>query len=145
MAAAMSAGHAVEHEIEHQAEDGTRRGADVFGEYGVGVTCASAVILLLAVATIDKLTGAELRLQAFYLIPVAMVTWVAGRIWGVLFSLGAIACSIMMFGAAHTYSAHLYFYWDAAVALGTLIAFVILLSRLRSALEAEEKRKPKPR
>jgi hypothetical protein len=43
-----------------------------------------------------------------------------------------------MFGTIHTYSKNLYFYWDAAVSLGTLIVFVLLLSRLRAALEGLE-------
>jgi hypothetical protein len=134
----MSAGHAVEHAVEHQAEEGTRRGADVFGEYGAGITCASAVILLLAIATIDKLAGGELRLQIFYLIPVSMVTWVAGRRWGLLFSAGAMATWVLMSGAIHTYTRSFYFYWDAAASLATLIAFVLLLSSLRSALDPEK-------
>ena len=82
----MSIGHAaqheVEHPVEHQVEDGPQVGSDIFGEYGAGVTCASAVILILAIAAIDKLTGVELRLQMLYLIPVSMVTWAAGRSWG---------------------------------------------------------------
>jgi K+-sensing histidine kinase KdpD len=134
MAVAMSVfGHAAEHQVSQQAEDGPQDG---FGEYGAGVTCAAAVMLILAIAAIDKLTGVELRLQMFYLIPVSMVTWVAGRSWGLLFSVGAVASWVLMFGATHTYSANFYFYWDAVVSLVTLIAFVLVLSRLRSALDA---------
>jgi hypothetical protein len=132
----MSLGHAAQHEVEHRVEDGTPVGSDLFGEYGAGVTCASAVILILAIAAIDKLTGVELRLQMFYLIPVSMVTWAAGRSWGLLFSVGAVASWVLMFGATHTYSANFYFYWDAAVSLVTLIVFVLVLARLRSALDA---------
>jgi hypothetical protein len=137
----MSIGHAVEHGVEPLAEATAQPGvgSDIFGEYGAGVTCASAVILLLAVATIDKLTGAELRLQILYLIPVSMVTWTAGRNWGLVFSAVAVATWVMMFGAAHTYSKNFYFYWDAVVSLGTLVVFVLLLSRLHGALDTLEK------
>jgi hypothetical protein len=121
--------------VEHRVAGGPQGTSHVFDEYGPGVTCAAAVILILAVAAIDKLTGVELRLQIFYLIPVSMVTWAAGRSWGLLFSVAAIASWILMFGATHTYSANFYFYWDAAVSLVTLVAFVLLLSRLRSALD----------
>jgi hypothetical protein len=133
-------GHAVEGAVEHVAEEtGQRKAAsDLFGEYGAGVTCASAVMLFLAIATIDKLTGTELRLQILYLIPVSIVTWTAGRTWGMAFSVVAVAVWVMMIGAAHAYSTKFYFYWEAAVSLGTLIVFVLLLSRLRAALDALE-------
>jgi K+-sensing histidine kinase KdpD len=133
-------GHAVEGAIEHVAEEtGQRKAAsDLFGEYGAGVTCASAVMLFLAIATIDKLTGTELRLQILYLIPISIVTWTAGRVWGLVFSVAAVVAWAMMIGAAHSYSTKLYFYWEAAVTLGTLSAFVLLLSRLRAALDALE-------
>lgn len=136
----MSIGHAAGHGVESPAEETAQPGAgsDIFGEYGAGVTCASAVILLLAIATIDKLTGTELRLQILYLIPVSMVTWAAGRNWGLVFSVAAVATWVLMFGSIHTYSRNFYFYWDAAALLGTLVAFVLLLSRLRSALERLE-------
>jgi hypothetical protein len=125
----------IEHAVEGAAEEtGQRKAAsDPFGEYGVGVTCASAVILFLAIATIDKLTGTELRLQILYLIPASMITWTAGRTWGLVFSVAAVTAWVVMFGTIHTYSKNLYFYWDAAVSLGTLIVFVLLLSRLREA------------
>ena len=133
-------GHAAEGAVEHVAgETGQRKAAsDLFGEYGAGVTCASAVMLFLAIATIDKLTGTELRLQILYLIPVSMVTWTAGRTWGLAFSLAAVAAWVSMFGALHSDSRNFYFYWDAAVSLGTLVVFVLLLSRLRTALGALE-------
>jgi len=133
-------GHAVEGAVEHGAEVTGQRKApsDLFGEYGAGVTCASAVILFLAIATIDKLTGTELRLQVFYLIPVSIVTWIAGRTWGLGFSVAAVAAWVMMFGGVHSYSRNFYFYWDAAVSLGILVVFVLVLARLRAALDALE-------
>ena len=36
-------------------------GSDVFGDYSPAVTCASAVILVLAFSVIDKLTGYDLQ------------------------------------------------------------------------------------
>lgn len=133
-------GHTVEGLVQHVSGDAAHRRAapDLFGEYGAGVTGASAVMLFLAIATIDKLTGAELRLQILYLIPVSMVTWTAGRTWGLVFSVAAMAAWVMMFGAIHSYSTNFYFYWDAAVSLGTLVVFVLLLSRLRAALDELE-------
>src|SRR5258706_11958551 len=74
-------------------------GSDIFGEYGAAVTCASAVILMLAISTIDKLTGYELRLLILYLIPVALVTWSAGRTWGFAMAAVAIVAWLVTFRA----------------------------------------------
>jgi PAS domain-containing protein len=114
--------------------------SDLFGEYGVGVTCASAVILLAAIASIDKLTGFDLRLSILYLLPVAIVTWVAGRAWGFAMSAAAIATWLALFWTSNPYPSRMYFYWDAAVSLFTLIVFVILLARLRDELRASDQR-----
>jgi hypothetical protein len=81
-------------EIEHAAPPPAA--SDLFGEYGAGVTCASAVILLAAIASIDKLTGFDLRLSILYLLPVAIVTWAAGRAWGFAMSAAAIATWLVL-------------------------------------------------
>src|SRR6266849_3170180 len=84
--------------------------SDLFGEYGVGVTCASAVILLAAIASIDKLTGFDLRLSILYLLPVAIVTWSAGRGWGLAVSAASVATWLALFWSSHHYASRVYFY-----------------------------------
>jgi PAS domain-containing protein len=113
---------------------------DPFGEYGVAVSCASALILLLAIASIDKLTGFDLRLSILYLLPVAIVTWSAGRGWGLAMSAASVAIWLALFWSSHPYSSRMYFYWDGAVSLATLVAFTLLLARLREELRASDKR-----
>ncbi|HXM80830.1 MAG TPA: hypothetical protein VN929_02770 [Burkholderiales bacterium] len=115
-------------------------GSEVFGEYGPAVTCASAVILFAAIASIDKLTGFELRLSILYLLPVAIVTWAAGRNWGFAMSVAAVLTWIILFWTSHHYSSRMYYYWDGGVSLITLIVFVILLARLREELRAADAR-----
>jgi len=115
-------------------------GSDIFGQYGAAVTCASAVILLLAIATIDKLTGYELRLLILYLIPVALVTWSGGRTWGLAMAVVAIAAWMVTFRATQPVADSLHFYWDGAVSLATLTVFAILIDRLHHALECANTR-----
>jgi hypothetical protein len=115
-------------------------GSDVFGQYGVAVTCASAVILMLAISTIDKLMGHELRLLILYLIPVALVTWSAGRVWGLVMAVVAIVAWVAAFRASQPFSDSLHFYWEGAVSLATLVVFVVLIDRLRRALESSNAR-----
>ena len=114
--------------------------ADPFGEYGAAVSCASALILLLAIASIDKLTGFDLRLSILYLLPVAIVTWSAGRGWGLAMSAASVAIWLALFWSSHHYGSRMHFYWDGAVSLATLVVFTLLLARLREELRASDKR-----
>jgi len=111
---------------------------DLFGDYSPAVTCASALILVLAIATIDKLTGYELQIGVLHLIPITMVTWAAGRNWGLGLSFLAVALWFTMFRSDMSLRSSLYFYWDGAVLLGTCVAFVLLVARLREAVRTSE-------
>ena len=113
---------------------------DPFGEYGAAVSCASALILLLAIASIDKLTGFDLRLSILYLLPVAIVTWSGGRGWGLAMSAASAATWLALFWSSHPYASSIYFYWDGAALLITLVVFTLLLARLRKELRASDKR-----
>lgn len=113
-------------------------GADLFGEYGPAVTCASAVILVLAISVIDRLTGYDLQISILHLVPIAMVTWAAGRKWGLGISLGAVALWFLIFRGEHHYSTPIYFYWDGIVLLITFTTVALLVARLREALRAHE-------
>lgn len=111
---------------------------EVFGEYSPAVTCAAGVILVLAIATIDRLTGYDLHLSVLYLIPIAMVTWACGMRWGI--GVGALATVvwIAIFRGEHHYATNWYFYWDAAVLFITFLIVIVLLGRLREAIRGHE-------
>lgn len=111
---------------------------DVFGDYGPAVTCAAALILVLAIAMIDKLTGYDLQIGILHVVPVAMVTWVVGRAAGLAFAALAVGLWMSMFRGTVGARASLYFYWDAAVLAATLLAFVVIIGRLRAALRSPE-------
>ena len=115
-----------------------RTGSDFLGDYSPAVTCASAVILVLAISVIDKLTGYDLRLGILHLIPVALVTWSAGRIWGLGISFAAVALWVLVFRGEDHYANSLYFYWDAVELLIICVTVSLLLARLREALRAHE-------
>ncbi len=111
---------------------------DVFGDYGPAVTCAAALILVLAIATIDKLTGYDLQIGILHAVPVAMVTWAVGRIAGLAFTTLAVGLWISMFRGALAARGALSVSWDAAVLAATLLAFVVIIGRLREALRSPE-------
>lgn len=113
-------------------------GVDLFGDYSPAVTCASALILVLAISVIDRLTGYDLQIGVLHLVPIAMVTWAVGRTWGLIVAAVAVALWFVIFRNAHTYSTPVYFYWDGVVLLGTFVAFVLLIAKLRDALRSHE-------
>jgi hypothetical protein len=113
-------------------------GADLFGEYGPAVTCASAAILVLAISVIDRLTGYDLQVSILQLVPIAMVTWAAGRSWGLVISIGAVALWFLVFRGEHHYAMPMYFYWDGAVLFITLTTVALLVAHLREALRGHE-------
>jgi hypothetical protein len=111
--------------------------AEPFGDYEPAVIAASALILTLAVSVIDKLTGYDLQIGILHAVPIAMVTWTIGRTAGLAFTVLAVALWMVMFRHAAGPRA-LYFWWDAAVLAGTLLAFVLVIGRLREALRFSE-------
>src|ERR1051325_1032105 len=83
--------------------------ASFFGDYSPAVVCAAAVILVLAISVIDKLTGYDLQIGILYLVPAAMVSWTLGRAWGVGLSLVAAGLWVTLFRGEHHYSSNFYF------------------------------------
>ena len=112
--------------------------APLFGDYSPAVTLTSALILVLAISVIDRLTGYDLEIGMLQLAPIAMATWAAGRAWGLCFAALAVAIWVMMFHGEASARASLYFYWDGAVLLGVFVAFVLVLGRLREVMRAFE-------
>src|SRR5258706_3814673 len=113
--------------------------SDFFGDSSPAVAGAACVILVLAIAVIDKLTGYDLHLGILYLVPIAMVTWSAGRNPGIGLSVAVIAVWIAMFRGAHHYSDSLYFYWDGAMLLITFLVVGLLVAKLREVLRDHER------
>lgn len=112
--------------------------ADFFGDFGPSVACAACAILVLAIAVIDKLTGYDLHLGVLYLVPITMMTWSAGRTWGLGLSAATALLWLAIFSGQHHYADSFYFYWDGAVLFITLVIVVVLVARLREALRAHE-------
>jgi hypothetical protein len=111
---------------------------EVFGEYSPAVTCAAGVILVLAIAIIDRLTGYDLHLGLLYLVPITMVTWACGGKWGLGIGVVATLVWVAIFREEHHYPNSFYFYWDAAVQFAIFAIVIFLLARLRGAIRGHE-------
>ena len=101
------------------------------------VILCSAFLFLIGI--IDYITGEEISLSVFYLIPVAFVTWHTGKWIGVLFCFAG--ATIWFFAdtmTGHVYSHIVIPYWNALVRLCFFLAVSYLLTRLKISLMHEK-------
>ncbi len=97
--------------------------------------CGSAILLGL-IAWADYLIGYELGLGFFYLFPVMLVAWCAGRAGGLLMAgLCAIAWDAMQIAAGHPLPLHTF--WNSVMRLGSFAMVAYLVARVRAAFDSE--------
>ena len=107
---------------------------------GAGRWLALALLLTTWIGALDYLSGYELRLGSLYLLPVALATWSAGRYAGLSIAAAACLCWLFSFSSSHGYARPELFYWDGLVMVVVFVVFVILLTRLRLALQRADER-----
>lgn len=94
------------------------------------------VVLMLGL--IDYMTGFELSFSFFYLIPVTMIAWTAGRNRGLVVS---VFCAVVWFTSnllsGERFSQPLIGAWNTMIRFGFYAVVTILLAELRHALEEE--------
>jgi len=92
----------------------------------------SGFILVLFVGVIDYVTGAELSVSIFYLIPISLSVLFVNRRLGVLLSVLSSAVGLttdLMVG--HPYSHPIFVYWNNAIQMGFFLIIVFILSALK--------------
>ena len=99
------------------------------------VLIASSIVLLL-VGAVDILTGAEVSLGIFYLMPVAFVAWFSSRWNGILYAIAAVLIErITLSLSGSTYSHPLIPYWNTIARLLLFAVVVYLLTELKTRAE----------
>jgi diguanylate cyclase (GGDEF)-like protein len=97
-----------------------------------------AFLFFVITAVADFLTGPELNLAIFYLLPIALVSWFIGCRAGVYFCL---LCAATWFTAnlkwSTAYSHYLIPYWNLFTRFGFYATIAILLAKVRSLLHTE--------
>lgn len=92
------------------------------------------LILILLVGLIDYLTGAEMEFSVFYLLPIFVVTWYAGSLYGLL---AAIVSTVVYYAvdilSGSEYSKPFIAYWNAAIPLAIFLIVTLLLAALKRA------------
>lgn len=101
---------------------------------------AIAVALTLIIGLLDFATGYGFRLSVFYLVPIAIATWVRGISAGLITSCAASLLWLLSFQTANFYNNQAYFFWEAGVMLFGFAADTWLVSRLRNAVSRADAR-----
>ncbi len=105
-----------------------------------GVALAGALALVGLIALADHLTGYDIRLAILYLLPIALATWQVGGVAGGLVSLTSVLCWMWTFESLHPYTHRFYFYWEGGITATSFLVVVVLLTRLKQALERSDER-----
>jgi signal transduction histidine kinase len=100
---------------------------------------SSALVLVALLGLLDYVTGYESRVGAFYVAPVSLAAWYAGRSSGIIVViLSGIVSTVADIAAGLMFSHPAIILWNTAAFMGFLMVVVVILVRLRMAYEALE-------
>jgi len=91
--------------------------------------------LIVAVGIIDFLTGYEFAFSLFYLAPISLVTWFAGRKLGIAASIVSAIAWYVADTLSGDPASPLVHYWNTGIRLSFFLIVTILLSALKTALK----------
>jgi hypothetical protein len=94
----------------------------------LGASCA----LLVGIALADYLTGYELSLQAFYVVPAVIAAWRIGRVAGIVAAAvsAGVWCGVDWL-SGHRYVGSAYLIWNGFSVFAGACAVVWIVTRLR--------------
>ncbi|MBU1043929.1 MAG: GGDEF domain-containing protein [Candidatus Omnitrophica bacterium] len=96
--------------------------------------------LIVFIGLIDYLTGYQISLSLFYLLPIALVCWYVSKEHGIVFALFSILVwfDVNMADKGQEFNLSILI-WNAIIRLGFFLIVVSLLGKLKIALEFEKK------
>jgi diguanylate cyclase (GGDEF)-like protein len=99
---------------------------------------ATSLLLVAIIGVIDHLTGYELAFSIFYVVPVGISSWYAGKRLGIAVCIISAATWVMVdFTSGHQYSHLTVPFWNGCVRFGFFIIISHLLWRFRGVLEVQ--------
>lgn len=98
------------------------------------VTIVSSVALILAVGWLDYVTGREIIISPFYLLPICWASWVLGRRAGLYMAVfGVVVWVLADFGDQYDFSLRAISYWNGLMLLLIYTVVVYLLTAFHKA------------
>lgn len=98
-------------------------------------TVGSAILIALAVAVLDYLTGFETRFEILYLVPVGLLAKSGQQRWAVIMAIAVVALwSGADIGSGHVYQQPLARYWNMIELLAAALVLALLGARRAEAL-----------
>jgi diguanylate cyclase (GGDEF)-like protein len=91
----------------------------------------------LAIGLLDALTGARITLSFFYMLPLALVAWTAGRTWGTAYALMIAAVWYAADAVVADEWVSSVAVWNAIVRLAILVFVAFVVALLRETLDRE--------
>jgi hypothetical protein len=90
-------------------------------------------------AILDYVTGPELSFSIFYLVPVSLVTWYAGREKGIIVAIASAVAWLAVDSSTRWFSNQWVHFWNAFARLGFFLIVVFLLSRVKVSYEEQSR------
>jgi len=98
----------------------------------------AGLLMIVGLGILDYVTGPEITFGIFYVVPIALAAWVAGKRGGIFLSVFAGAAWLIADVMPGHYSHPAIAYWNAVARLGFFLAISVLLSSLRAKKEGLE-------
>jgi diguanylate cyclase (GGDEF)-like protein len=112
---------------------------DIFNTLSRATVILLGTFLLLLVGMIDYLTGPGFSLSVFYLIPVLLVSWYAGKSSGIFISFAGAFVWLVAGLLGKKYHEHpVELYWDDIMELVFFLVVTTLISELKNSLQREQ-------
>lgn len=103
-------------------------------------TVLMSSLLLIVVAYIDYITGNELSLSAFYLLPISLVALNLGKPPGIFVAIisAGVETMVQILWGGFYYSSVLIHFWNMGILMAIYIAIAVLVSSLNDAYKREK-------
>lgn len=99
----------------------------------------AGLVLVAVLGVVDYVTGPEISFSIFYLIPIALVSWVVGLTAGLITSvLAALSYLTALLMESRDFAHPSIPFWNAIVRLGFFFVVTVSLSSLRQAIDRQE-------
>ncbi len=117
-----------------------KRLTEYFGNKSKPFLTMVNIALLLCIGLVDYITGFEIGMSLFYLIPISFAAWFGGRLPSIIISsLSVFTIAVADFMAGKEYSHFFVELWNLLMHLGFFAVYAVVLSIVKSDLD-EHKR-----